>query len=100
MSICAKFHAFITKCTIVAPIGFATNESKEIIKKYEEIWSKIRDLIRSITKNSDDYHEKCMKIKFDSDDGLPLNKTIGIYNVTIAVRAIFMKIKHIIHKFL
>ena len=30
-----------------------TNESKEKIKKYEELWSKIKDLIRSITKNSD-----------------------------------------------
>ena len=52
-----------------------TNESKEIIKKYEELWSKIRDLIRSITKNSDYYDEKYMKIKFNSDDELPLNKT-------------------------
>ena len=26
-----------------------TNESKEKIKKYEGLWSKIRDLIRSIT---------------------------------------------------
>ena len=41
-----------------------TNKSKEIIKKYEELWSKIRDLIRSITKNSDYYDEKCMKTKF------------------------------------
>ena len=32
-----------------------TNESKGKIKKIEELWSKIRDLIRSITKNSDDY---------------------------------------------
>ena len=29
-----------------------TNESKETIKKNEELWSKIRDLIKSITKNS------------------------------------------------
>ena len=29
---------------------------------------KIRDLIRSITKNSDDYDEKYMKIKFNSYD--------------------------------
>ena len=28
-----------------------TNESKENIKKYEELWSKIRDLFRSITIN-------------------------------------------------
>ena len=65
-----------------------TNESKEIIKKYEELWSKIRDLIRSITKNSDGYDEKYMKIKFVSDDELPLNKTIEIHKVTIVVRTI------------
>ena len=51
-----------------------TNESEEKNKKYEELWSKIKDLIRSITKNSDDYDEKYMKIKFNSDDELPLNK--------------------------
>ena len=36
----------------------STNESKEKIKQYEELWSKIRDLIRSITKKSDDYDKK------------------------------------------
>ena len=45
-----------------------TNKSKEIIIKYEKLWSKIRDLIRSITKNSDNYDEKYMKIKFNSND--------------------------------
>ena len=48
----------------------STNESKKK-KKYEELWNKIRDLIRSITKNLNDYDEKYMKIKFDSDDNLP-----------------------------
>ena len=28
-----------------------TDESKEKIKKYEELWIKIRDLIRSVSKN-------------------------------------------------
>ena len=32
-----------------------TNERKETIKKDEELWIKIRDLIRSVTKNLDDY---------------------------------------------
>ena len=45
-----------------------TNESKEKIKKYEKLWIKIRDLIRSITKSLNDYDQKYMKIKFDSDD--------------------------------
>ena len=51
-----------------------TNKSKEKIKKYEELGIKIRDLIRSITKNSDYYYEKYMKIKFNSDNDLPLEK--------------------------
>ena len=41
-----------------------TNKSKEKIKKYEELWIKIRGLINSITRNLDDYDEKYMKIKF------------------------------------
>ena len=57
-----------------------TNESKEKIKKYGELWIKIRDLTRSITKSLDDYDEKYMKIKFLSDDNLPLNKMIEIYS--------------------
>ena len=65
------------------------NESKEKIKKYEELWSKIRDLIRSIIKNSDDYDEKYMKVKFNSDDDLPINKMIEIHKVAIVVRAVF-----------
>ena len=44
------------------------NENKEKIKRYEEQWSKIMDLITSITKKSDDYDEKYMKIKFNSDE--------------------------------
>ena len=38
-----------------------TNESKQKIKKYEELWNKIWDLITSITKNLDDYDEKYVK---------------------------------------
>ena len=53
------------------------------------MWSKIRDLIRSITKNSDDYDEQYMKIKFNPDDKLPLNKTTEMPSMTIVVRAVF-----------
>ena len=52
-------------------------------------WNKIRDLIRSITKNSDDYDEKYMEIKFNFDDELPLNKTIEISIVKIVIRVLF-----------
>ena len=71
-----------------------TNASKEKIKKckkYKGLWIKIRDLVRSITKDSDDYDEKYMKIKFNDDDELPLNKAIEIPSMTIAVRAVFLE---------
>ena len=71
-----------------------TNKSKEKLKIYRELWSKITDLIRSITKNSDDYDEKYMKIKSGLDDGLPLNKMIEIQLIAIVVRAIFIFLKN------
>ena len=62
----------INKNKYLTPVP--TNKSKSKIKKYEEPWGKIKDLIRSKTKNSDDSDEQYMKIKFNSDDELPLSK--------------------------
>ena len=46
------------------------------------------------------YDKKYIKIKLDSDDKLPLNKTIEIPVMVIVARAIsFMKITNIINKF-
>ena len=53
-------------------------------------------MIRLITKNPNDYDEKYIITKFESDDELPLNKTIEILTMTIVVRAIFLKITNII----
>ena len=53
-----------------------TDESKEIMKKYEELQGKIRDIIRSVTNNSDSYIEKYMKINFNSVDDLLSKKTL------------------------
>ena len=40
-------------------------------------------------KNSDDYNGKYMKIKFNSDSKLPLNKMIEVPSMIIDVRAVF-----------
>ena len=45
-------------------------------KKYEELWIKIRYLVMSVTKKSDDYDEKFIKIKSYADGELPCNKLI------------------------
>ena len=55
------------------------------------MWNKIIDLIRWITKTSDDYDEKYIKIKFNSEDKLPLNKRIETPSMIILVRAIFLE---------
>ena len=68
-----------------------TNERKEEIKKYVELWIKIRDLIRLITKISDNYVKKYMKIKLNSDDEIPLNKTTEILSMTIVVIVVFLE---------
>ena len=35
------------------------------------------------------YGKDFMKIKFDSDNSLPLNKTLKLHNMTIIVRSVF-----------
>ena len=49
-----------------------TDESKYILEKQEELWNKIKDLIRSKTNNSNDYNEKYATIKYNSDDDIIL----------------------------
>ena len=65
-----------------------THESKEILKILIEMWDKIRNSTRLITTNPDDYDEKYMKTKFNSEDDLPLHKTLELRNMVIIVRSI------------
>ena len=50
---------------IILTLG-PTNESKQKIKEDKELWSNLRDLIRSVTKNLDDYDEKYMIVNLIS----------------------------------
>ena len=68
-------------------------------KKYGELRSKIKDLIRSMTKNSDDHNEKYMKIKLNSDEELPLNKIIEFLACQYLLEQFFMKIINFIFFF-
>ena len=51
--------------------------------------SKIKELIKSITKNLEICDENYMKIKFKLDYRLPLKKVIEIPGMVIVVRAVF-----------
>ena len=64
-------------------------------KKNKDNQIKIRDLIRSITKLSNDYDKKYMIIKFNFDDELALNKNMKTPTTKIVLRAIFYENKKV-----
>ena len=46
-------------------------------------------MIKKINDKPGDYDEKNMKIKFNSNDNLPLNKILKIHNITRVIRFVF-----------
>ena len=67
----------------------STDENKELFKKYSDVFNEIRDKIREINNNECDYEKDYMKIKFNTDDDLPLNKSLKFRLMTITIRHVF-----------
>ena len=68
----------------------STDENKELLKKYNDVFNGIRDEIKTINGGKEnDYEKDYMKIKFNSDDNLPLNKPLKFHNMTITIRSVF-----------
>ena len=66
------------------------NESKEILKKYADVWDGIKNKLKAINSGKEnDCGKDYMKIKFDSDDDLPLNKPLKFHTMTITIRSVF-----------
>ena len=73
-------------------LNFAsTDENKEVLRKCTELWDKITMLIEKIANKTGEYEKDYMKIKFNSDDNLPLNKPLKFHNFTIIVRSVFQE---------
>ena len=67
-----------------------TDSNNEVLKKYAEVWSGIKDKIEKINNGKlEEYEKDYMKIKFNSDDNLPFNKQLKILSVTIIIRSVF-----------
>ena len=66
----------------------STDENKELHKNYD-VFNEIRDKIGEIKNNECDYEKDYMKIKFSSDDDLPLNKSLKFRLMTITIRHVF-----------
>ena len=56
----------------------STDENKELLKKYNEIFNRIRNKIKKISSDECDYEKDYMKIKFNSDDDLQIKQTVKI----------------------
>ena len=76
-------------------LTFPSNDkNKKTLKKYTKLWDEIKYHIK-INNNkcnsteSVEYEKDYMKIKFNSDDKLPLNKILKLNNLTIITRSVF-----------
>ena len=67
----------------------STDKNKEVLIRYTKLWDKIKNLIEFNSIKLGEYEKDFMKIKFNSDHNLPLNKTLKIHNMKIIIISIF-----------
>ena len=65
------------------------DENKDLLKKYSDVFNGIMNKIKEISNDDCDYEKDYMKIKFNSDGDLPLNKPFHFHNMTITIRSVF-----------
>ena len=66
------------------------SKNKEALKKYIELWDEIKYLIKTVNfVEAGEYEKDFMKIRFDLDDNLPLNRILKLNNLTIVVISVF-----------
>ena len=67
----------------------STDKNKKLLKRYDDVFNGIMDKIKEIDDDWLEYTEDYMKIRFTSDDNLPLNKPLKFYNMTVTIRCVF-----------
>ena len=66
----------------------STDENKELLKNFSDVFNEIMSKIREIDDDSLEYAKDYMKIKFSSNDDLPLNKSLKFSLMTITIRCV------------
>ena len=66
-----------------------TDKYKELLKKYDDVFNGIMNKIRKIDDDWLEYSKDYMKIRFSSDDNLPLSKPLKFYKMTVTIRCVF-----------
>ena len=66
------------------------NENEALLTKCANVWDKIKSEIKAINGGEvKNYGKNYMKIKFNSNDDLPLNKPLKFQAMTIIIRSVF-----------
>ena len=66
------------------------DENKEVLKKCTELWNLIKNKNETMNGGKKgEYDKDFMKIEFDTDYNLPLNKRLKLHMLTIIVRSVF-----------
>ena len=69
-----------------------TDNNSEGLKKYVEVWRRIKDQIKKINNGQvEQYGKDYLKIKFNSGDNLPLNEILKFGILIIIIRKFFEK---------
>ena len=66
-----------------------SSENGDIMQKYQEVFNEIKEIIKKINDYGQPikYDDNYMKIKFNTDDNIPLNKIIYFPTITIIIRS-------------
>ena len=68
----------------------SVNENKGLLKKYADVLNEIKSQIKTVNGGKEnDYGKDYMKIKFNSDDDLQLNKPLKFHAMTLIIRSVF-----------
>ena len=66
-----------------------TYKNKKLLKRYDDVFNGIINKIKKTDGDWLEYSKDYMKIKFNSDDNLPLNRPLKLCNMTVTIRCIF-----------
>ena len=65
------------------------NKNKKLLERYDNVFNGIMRKIKEIDDDWLEYSNDYIKIRFSSDDNLPLNKPLQFYNMTVTIRCVF-----------
>ena len=65
---------------------YDSGENKKSLERYDDIFNGIMSKIKKTDYDWLEFSKDYMKIRFSSDDNLPLNKLLKLCNMTVTIR--------------